>query len=402
MTRAQDLAALVRAVLERSSGPLYVRRIARTVLEMKPDVVPRPIYNPAKSYSASQRVYHASPKCEGWFRIESVGVGSFVARFDDGRRMKLSYGGTRQQLTFPVTREEYLATKIEALLHSLPGLHERGGLWDVRPVVASKPLVTGRQVAGPKPPAAEQMGWTDTPPLSTVGVDAVCRRHNIDCFYHLTRLENLSGILADGLLCRNRVKHYHDISNAEIQHHRHFKSLSQNPEVTLHDCACLFVAPMPPMLSALREQQAEIVYLHIDPKVLALPGVEFTDGNARSHHTRFYYQLDDLRRLDWQILRARYWSADDPEERSENKRLRSAEILVPACVAATYIQQISVMTRDAYDRALGIIRSENAPIPIRIDPRMYYPAQRPAPRSGPTGERYLLEPPPALEDELPF
>jgi len=274
--------------------------------------------------------------------------------------------------------------------------------WRASEIEASRSAAVPGRVSSRKQAAAESMRSTLAPASTPAEVEGVCQEHRIECFYHITHLDNLCGILANGLLCHNNVKDYHDISDSEIQDRRHFKTLSQNRWVTLHDCACLFVAPMPPMLSVRRDQQAEVIYLHVDPSVLALPGVEFTDGNAASNNTRFYHKIESLGRLDWAILRARYWASDDPEKRDENKRRRSAEVLVPWCVPLSHIRGITVMTRQTYDEVSRIVREANEDIPVRIDPRMYYPSERRARESKPAGDGRPLEPPPAFEDELPF
>jgi len=122
------------------------------------------------------------------------------------------------------------------------------------------------------------------------------------------------------------------------------------------------------MLSARRELQEKIIYLHIDPHVLDLPNVVFTDGNARSERTAFYDRLEDLKRLDWKILRAKYWGDNDREKHDENKRRRAAEVLVPDCIPVSYSQRITVMTPDTRDQAAEIVRKVGRNIPICEDP----------------------------------
>lgn len=128
------------------------------------------------------------------------------------------------------------------------------------------------------------------------------------------------------------------------------------------------------MLSAIREQQKEIIYLHIDPDALNLPRVVFTDGNARSNKTKFYNRLEDMKHLDWEILRAEYWGAHDDPEHNENKRRRAAEVLVPDCVPVSYIRCITVMGYDTYHQVVEIVHKARLKqnIPIYIDRNMYF------------------------------
>ena len=375
----EELTSLVIQVLNASRDPLSPRRIAKAILRIKQDVVPQPIYDPHKTYQKGQRLYHASPKCQGWFVVQDVQGNALIAQFDDGRCMKLVHGsGLEQRLAFPMSAEAYLAAKVEKLLPSIPGLYQQNGLWFNRPVrqeaVSRHKLDRPTDMQSQLSTLASQRSTAHTR-LATAQetLEEILRKYKIQCFYHITYIKNLPGILKEALLCHNKVKEYHDISNLEIQGARHYKRIPLYPKLTLHDCVPLFVAPKPPMLSALREQQPEIIYLHVGPQVLTLSQVVFTDGNARSNVTRFYNRLDDLRYLDWEILRAHYWGSDDPAKHKENKRQRSAEVLIPGFIPSSYIQCITVMTPDTRLRALKIVKEANKEIRVTIDTGMYYP-----------------------------
>jgi hypothetical protein len=381
----EKLTSLIIQVLNAARDPLSPRKIAEAILRIKQDVVPQPIYDPHKTYQRGQRLYHASSKCQEWFVVQDVQGNALIAQFDDGRCMKLVHGGgLEQHLAFPMSAEAYLAAKVEELLPSIPGLYQQNGLWFNRPI--RQEAVARHKLD--RPTDMQSQFSTLVPkrstahPASTVRaclataqetLEATLRKYQIDCFYHITYIKNLPGILKEGLLCHNKVKEYHDISNLEIQETRHYKRIPLYPKLTLHDCVPLFVAPKPPMLSALREKQSEIIYLHIDPQVLTLSQVVFTDGNARSNATRFYNRLDDLRHLDWEILWAHYWGSDDPAKHQENKRRRSAEVLIPGCIPSPYVQCITVMTPDTRLRALKIVKEAKKEIRVTIDTGMYYP-----------------------------
>jgi hypothetical protein len=128
------------------------------------------------------------------------------------------------------------------------------------------------------------------------------------------------------------------------------------------------------MLSALRDEQAAIVYLQVNPGVMLRPEVRFTDGNARSNTSSFFSSIDDLRRLDWTLLRARYWNHENPEQHRENKRRRSAEVLVPECVPRGYIERIAVMTEPMRKQVQEILRNSRFDIPVVLAHDLYYPA----------------------------
>lgn len=344
--QTEELKMLIKEVLKDSPEPLSPEDIAARILKGWPNLVPHPLYNPARIYRPGQRVYHASR--EQWFIVQEVKEQVLIAKLKDGKQEKFTHNRSEHQVLFPVTPEAYLVKWIKLLLPGIPGLYQQDSLWYVieRPVI-KRPI------------------------------ERVCQEYQIRYFYHITHIQNLAGILTQGVLCKNKLApgSYCDISEPESQEHRRTKHLSQYPKLTLHDRVPLFFAPKPPMLSARREQQREIIYLHIHPDVLALPRVVFTDGNARSNKTKFYNRLEDLKHLDWKILWAEYWGVlDDPEQHNENKRRRAAEVLVPDCVPVSYIQRITVMGYNTYHQAVKIVHEARLAqdIPIYVDPSMYF------------------------------
>lgn len=91
------------------------------------------------------------------------------------------------------------------------------------------------------------------------------------------------------------------------------------------------------MLYRRKHRQRRLAVLYVDSSVLVMPGVVFTDGNAASPHTEFYNSPDDLRRLDWTCLKARYWTAF-----LYGKRKRCAEVLVPDEVPVELVNRVVV------------------------------------------------------------
>jgi hypothetical protein len=214
-----------------------------------------------------------------------------------------------------------------------------------------------------------------SPTPSMENVRAITEQYGMHCFYHITRVENLAGVIENGLMCRNKFNNCVDISNAHIQDARHLKRVPPYPRLFLHDFALMFVAPKPPMLSVLREQQANIVYLCYSSKVLQLPWTVFTDGNARSNATKFYTDLNDFSKLNWTILRAHYWNADDEVVHQENKRQRSAEVMIRDCVPASYLAGILVQNQSMLVQVNDILNQAHSNIPAWIKSEYYYPTR---------------------------
>lgn len=327
-----QLTALAVQILDASPTRLSNQELIRRIIDLQPKWLPNPIYDPRNVYKNGQRLFHASSKIEDWFTITNVLSGLICVKFDSGEEMTLFHNG-HPNIQFPTTLYEYVSNLINKCdLAS----YRRGN-----------------------------------------SLKQVCDKFRIPCFYRIDHIDNLTGILNHGILCRNEAKDYIDISDPEVQARRKYKRVPCSPELTLHDFVPLFIAPKSPMLSARRKEQPEIVYLHISPTVLNLPGAVFTDGNASDKVTQFFTDFADFDKLDWRILKARYWSSDDETLRDENSRRRSAEILIPRCVAREHIQSISVYNRKAYDRVKGILEKINATIKVLINIDFYFPMTPP-------------------------
>jgi hypothetical protein len=54
----------------------------------------------------------------------------------------------------------------------------------------------------------------------------------------------------------------------------------------------------------------------------------FSDGNVANYNTKIYCDLNDLRKLDWKIIRATSWKRTNLCEEQEAKRIKGAEVLV--------------------------------------------------------------------------
>ena len=79
-----------------------------------------------------------------------------------------------------------------------------------------------------------------------------------------------------------------------------------------------------------------IVVIRMSRKLMLQKDVWFTDGNAANTKTLSYESLEDLDKLDWDCIRAEYWT-----DYEDGKRKRMAEILVPNEIPLNYIKRKS-------------------------------------------------------------
>ena len=76
------------------------------------------------------------------------------------------------------------------------------------------------------------------------------------------------------------------------------------------------------------EGQAPIIYLVSSVERVAASRVTwlFTEGHAEIAFSDYFDDLADLDKIDWNIMRSRYWN--DTDEAPDRKRKRQAEFLV--------------------------------------------------------------------------
>ena len=104
--------------------------------------------------------------------------------------------------------------------------------------------------------------------------------------------------------------------------------------------------------------------------ILGEKGVRFSDGNVARHETNIFVRLEDLKKLDWDTIRAPSWNRFDPAEKHEARRVRSAEVLVPYQVEQRWIRRIVVHNKDV-ENALKL-ESPKRQIPIDVDHDFYF------------------------------
>ena len=105
------------------------------------------------------------------------------------------------------------------------------------------------------------------------------------------------------------------------------------------------------MLFSIRSVTEELAILYFDKSVMLFPGVIFTNGNAASGSTKFFDDLENLDQLDWEILRAEYWS-----EFFDGRRKRCAEVLVPRVLPFALVREMVVQNVDSLTAARAATR----------------------------------------------
>jgi hypothetical protein len=123
----------------------------------------------------------------------------------------------------------------------------------------------------------------------------------IEELHYITPILNVSSIRQRGILFHRRsgaIPH-ESVAMPEVQDIRAGKRVPQGRP--LHEYVNLYVHARNPMLFKKQAQHAALCVLRVDPRVLDVPAVVVTDGNAASKYTRFAAAPEGLRIVDREL-----------------------------------------------------------------------------------------------------
>ena len=196
---------------------------------------------------------------------------------------------------------------------------------------------------------------------------ALLDQYGIQYLEYMTPIDNLPSIFQHGILSHNNAHRFNlvrqDISHPVVQGIRANKRVNGNQGL-LHDYVNLYFNSRNPMLYVRQNVQNNIAILCVNRDYIGRPGVWYSDGNAASGMTKFYYSRRRLYELNWNCIWDEYWNGHE-----DGTRIRCAEVLVPDRVPANDIQQVVVQNNNAYQRA-----RQSAPnsVPIVVDSRRFF------------------------------
>ena len=203
--------------------------------------------------------------------------------------------------------------------------------------------------------------------------------------YHLTHVDNLGSVIQCGGLLSHNAKlqrgiGHRNIAHDTIQDRRARTRVRCGPQGVLHDYVPFFFGPRPPMLYSIStgfvegyaEGQEPLIYLVTTAQAVGKSSCRwvFTDGHATMAFTDFYDDLRDLDKVDWQVMRSRYWY--DTPEQPDRKRRRQAEFLIRDLCPWDLIAEIGVMTADVRERVNTILASVDQRPLVTVRRAWYY------------------------------
>lgn len=201
--------------------------------------------------------------------------------------------------------------------------------------------------------------------------------------YRITHYKNLSFILRNGIYCPSSPqidKDYINIGNKEIIQKRGYKPIVCKPYGYIHDYVSFYFGPRSPMLYIISKgnsdtncKQEEIVYL-----VTTIPTLEenekafvFTCGQALMELSLQYNSIENVDKIDWDIISGKDWY-DRPPEIIDRKRKRQAELLVHTHVPINCIIGVAVLNKKTKIIVEQIVDNVGLMMPVKEMPNWYY------------------------------
>ena len=203
--------------------------------------------------------------------------------------------------------------------------------------------------------------------------------------YHITHIDNLDSILKSGGLLSHNQKvqqciQHRNIAHGNIQERRSVTVVPCGSGGTLHDYVPFFFAPKPPMLYPVRNNrvagytdgQDPIVYFvaHAQNVANANSSFVFTDGHATMTLSDFYCDLNELSKVDWDVMSMTYWN--DTPDFPDRKRRRQAEFLVRDFLPWSQVDQIVVLNQERCQQVLKMTLNVSHKPVVSIKPDWYY------------------------------
>lgn len=202
--------------------------------------------------------------------------------------------------------------------------------------------------------------------------------------YRIVHISNVQHLLTHGICTINHPNantNYINIGDTGlITNRQHYSVKVIPPGGSLGEYIPFYFGPLSPMLLKIKDgnggvtkrPQSEIVYVVCDLDIIikSCPQWCFTDAHAKFEFSGFYNNLNDLNRIDWDIVKERYWR--NTEEDFDRMRRKQAEFLVKYHVPINCIRGIATYDNAAKITIEGVMQNLGLNIPVKVIPNFYY------------------------------
>lgn len=205
--------------------------------------------------------------------------------------------------------------------------------------------------------------------------------------FRFMHIDNLKGCLDHGGL--HSPNHwpgdgpsYRTIHNEEIQNERHVRRIPCGPGGTIHDYVSFYFGYLSPMMLNLKtgrvpgycEGQGPLIYLISSAQAVSERGAGFvfSDGHGIATFTEWFDDLENLNRVDWNMVYQRYW-ADNINDMDRQRR-KQAEFLIHRFCPWDLIEGIAVINATMKTRVESVLAEYAAEVrrTVRVCRGWYY------------------------------
>ncbi|MGC8605527.1 MAG: type II toxin-antitoxin system toxin DNA ADP-ribosyl transferase DarT [Desulfomonilaceae bacterium] len=187
------------------------------------------------------------------------------------------------------------------------------------------------------------------------------------CFYSTSKVAELG-------------KQPSEIAHPRIMERRKKTIAPCGPGGTLNDYVPFYFVPRSPMLYAIFQgnvkeydgNQERIILAVSTAQVVRASGLRFIFCNAHPimEITEFFDKLEDLDKINWAIMRSKYWN--DTLDQPDRKRQRQAEFLIYESFPFGLIDELVVNTERAKYAAEKMLMEFGIKIEVNVRPLWYF------------------------------
>ena len=151
----------------------------------------------------------------------------------------------------------------------------------------------------------------------------------------------------------------------------------------MHDYVPFYFPPRSPMMYVISKGGVDgyasnttpLIYLVSSVECVQEAGLEFafTDGHPVVTLSGFYNDVEDLEKVDWDVIRGTYWQ--DTKEQPDRRRRRQAEFLVHGAFpwdAVEYLAAKNKIVKERLEKHLSEAWPDRVK-PVRVESGWYFP-----------------------------
>lgn len=201
--------------------------------------------------------------------------------------------------------------------------------------------------------------------------------------YRITHIDNVDWDLRHGLQCRSSQlenPNFRNIGNLDLIEKRKNRIVPIPPGGTLSDYVPFYFTSRSPMLYNIktgyngipRVPMSEIVIYVASLRSLHETGIKyvFTDQHAKLVTAEFFNSLNDLDRIDWNII-GRSDFGHDPEDPQKKDRYQ-AEALIHRELPCSLLRGIVCYDNQAKSQVEALVQRHDHTLPVVVKPGMFF------------------------------